>query len=216
MFKLLNPLTFANYSPSSLPDLLAHHYTCIFLYLGLQSHSLCSSATVPQPMLHQLFGTDSRKTSGSLLIFFLTHLSISPIIRLLYPLLHSTHDWRPNSLTYPIPILLLRHNTSAITTDCNRSPTLSPRLDILRFWPGTEKKREVLQLRTWFGIQRWWISWSPWRGYCRHMDAEKFLEIHVTLQYDSVPLVPSKARNCPFHAVWCHGFNEVQLNGWLS
>src|SRR6218665_3454969 len=48
-------------------------------------------------------------------------LLISSILRLHSPLLHSTHDWRPNSSSYRIPILPLRHDTSAITTDCNRS-----------------------------------------------------------------------------------------------
>jgi len=43
------------------------------------------------PTLHQLFGTDCQKTCGSLLSF-LTHLLISPILRLYSPLLHSTHD----------------------------------------------------------------------------------------------------------------------------
>src|SRR6218665_2247991 len=45
----------------------------------------------------------------------------TPQVRLYSPLLHSTHDWRPNSSSYRIPILPLRHDTSAITTDCNRS-----------------------------------------------------------------------------------------------
>ena len=33
----------------------------------------------------------------------------------------------------PIPILLVRHDTSATTTGYNRSPTLSPRLDLPGF-----------------------------------------------------------------------------------
>ena len=71
LLKPLNPLTYAKYSPSNRPGLLAHHY--IFLHLGLQYHPLWSSATAPQPMLHQLFETDSQKTSvGSLIL--LTHL----------------------------------------------------------------------------------------------------------------------------------------------
>ena len=41
---------------------------------------------------------------------------------------------------------------SIIITDCNHSPTLSPQLDLSGFWPGTEMKREVLLLHTWFGI----------------------------------------------------------------
>src|SRR6218665_384748 len=50
-----------------------------------------------------------------------THLLISSTLSLHSPLLHSTHDWIPNSSSYRIPILPLRHDTSAITTDCNRS-----------------------------------------------------------------------------------------------
>src|SRR6218665_230012 len=38
LFKTLNPLTFANFSPSNHPGLLAHHY--IFPCLALQSHPL--------------------------------------------------------------------------------------------------------------------------------------------------------------------------------
>jgi len=90
LFKPPNPLTFANFSPSKHPGLLAHHH--IFRCLALQSHPLWSSATAPLPTLHQLFGMDSQKTSVSLHIL-LTHLLISPILRSHSPLLHSTHDW---------------------------------------------------------------------------------------------------------------------------
>ena len=82
--------------------LRAHHHN-IFPYLVLQSHSLWSSATAPLPTLHQFFGTDSQKTSVSLLIL-LTHLLISPILRSNSPLLHPTHDWKPNYLSYPNPV----------------------------------------------------------------------------------------------------------------
>ena len=67
----------------------------------------------------------------------------------------------------PIPILLLRHDTSATTTGHNHSPTLSPRLDLPGFWPGTETKREVWLLQTWFGIapvnklvSLTWLLWA--------------------------------------------------------
>ena len=123
-------------------------------------------------MLHQLFGTDSKWTSVSLLIL-LTHLLTWPILRLHSPLLFSTHDWRPNSSICPIPILLLRHDTTAITTDCNRSPTLSPLLELTRFWPGTGTKREVWLLRIWFGlapmnklVSLTWLLWAL-RGFWR-------------------------------------------------
>src|SRR6218665_482068 len=38
LVKPLNPLTFANFSPSNYPGLLAHHHICP--YLALQSHFL--------------------------------------------------------------------------------------------------------------------------------------------------------------------------------
>src|SRR6218665_2712780 len=37
------------------------------------------------------------------------------------------------SVLYPIPVPLLHHHTSAMITDCNRSTTLSPRLDLPGF-----------------------------------------------------------------------------------
>src|SRR6218665_2183277 len=91
LFKPLNPLTFANFSPSNCLSLLTHHH--MFPYLALQSHPLSSFASAPLSALHQLFGTDSQKTSISLFIL-LTHLLISPILRLHSSLLHSTHDCR--------------------------------------------------------------------------------------------------------------------------
>jgi len=73
-------------------------------------------------------------------------LLISPILRLHSHLLHSTHDWRPNSLSYPIPLPLLCHHTSSIITDCK--PTLSPQLDFPDF--DLAPKREAWLLQTWF------------------------------------------------------------------
>src|SRR6218665_1102697 len=102
-FKPVNPLTFANYSPSKRPGLLTHHR--IFLFHGLQS------------MLLQLFGTDSQKTSVSLLIL-LSRLLNSSLLRLYCPLLHLTHNGRPNSSSDPIPIPLLCHHTP-MDIDCN-------------------------------------------------------------------------------------------------
>src|SRR6218665_3834535 len=65
---------------------------------------------------------------------------ISPIF--LHSLLpHYTHDCSPNSSSYTIPILVLRHHTSTIITDSNHNPTLSPRLDLPGFLPGTKTKR---------------------------------------------------------------------------
>ena len=95
------------------------------------------------------------------------------LVHLRSPLLHSTNDWRPNSLSYHVPVSLLCHHMSAIITDCNRSPMLSLRFDLLGFWPGTEMKWEVWLLQTWFGIVpvnklvslRWllWALRSFWR-----------------------------------------------------
>jgi len=97
----------------------------------------------------------------------LTNRLSSSLIRLHSPLLHSTHDWRPNSSSYPILILLLSLQTSAIITDCNRSSTLSPGLGLTGFSNGTETKQEVWLLRTWFGIapvnklvSLAWFLWS--------------------------------------------------------
>jgi len=65
-------------------------------------------------------------------------------------------------------VLLLRHDMSATTTGYNHSPTLSPRLDLPRFW-------------TWFGlvpvnklVSLTWLLWAlrsfrrftlHWRSY---------------------------------------------------
>jgi len=54
---------------------------------------------------------------------------------------YMTSSSKPNSLSFPIPIPLLRHHTSANTTDCKRNPTLSHLLYLTRFWRGTETKR---------------------------------------------------------------------------
>ena len=115
--------------------IFSHHH--IFLYLGLQSHPLWSSL---QPLLYLLCTSSLERTPRKE-----RPLSISHILRLHSPLLHSAHDWRPNSPSYPIPNL---PDTFAITTDCNRRPTLSPRLDHHGFWAGTETKVEVWLLRT--------------------------------------------------------------------
>ena len=52
---------------------------------------------------------------------------LSPVLALavISLTMHSTQDWRPNSLGYPILILLLRHHTSAIITDCKHIPPRS-------------------------------------------------------------------------------------------
>src|SRR6218665_2370819 len=61
---------------------------------------------------------------------------------------------KQNSLRYPIPVPLLHHHTSAIITDCNRSTTLFPWLDLPGFLPGTETKPQVWLLRSGFCIAR--------------------------------------------------------------
>jgi len=55
----------------------------------------------------------------------------------------STHDWRPNSSSCPIPIQLVRHDTSATTTG---SPTLSPRLDLPEFWSVYRNEKRSLAI----------------------------------------------------------------------
>jgi len=76
-----------------------------------------------RPQLIYLNGTDSPKTSVSLLIP-LTNLLTSLILRSHSPLLPSSHDLRPNFSSYSIPILglHLRHYTSAIAADYNAAP----------------------------------------------------------------------------------------------
>jgi len=127
-------------------------------------------------MLHKFFGTDSQNTSVSL-IFLLPHplISTTCIFRLHSPLLHSTHNWRPNSSSYPIArfssCAATRSPSPPITTVY---PTLSSRLDFPGFWHGTQTKREVWRLRTWFGrapvsklvVSLTWLLWviiSFWR-----------------------------------------------------
>jgi len=50
-------------------------------------------------------------------------------------LLHSTHDWRPNSSSYPNILILLLHQHRS-----NHNTMLSPWLDLLECWPGTKTK----------------------------------------------------------------------------
>jgi len=75
----------------------------------------------------------------------------------------------------PILVPLLHHHASAIITDCNRSATQSPRLDLPGFWLGTETKREVWLLQTGFGI-------APVNNVA-FVGAEKFSEFYITLHY---------------------------------
>ena len=136
---------------------------------------------------------------------YLTRLLITPILRLHSSLLHSTHDWRPDSESCPIPILLLRHHTSATTTDCNRSLKLSHRFDHPRFSSDTETKREVWLLRTWFGIasvnKLVSLTWNLWI-------AEKFSKICITLAYITLPRfvfrrrIDVDVRNCTGDLKW--------------
>ena len=50
----------------------------------------------------------------------------------------------------PIPILPLRRNTYATTTGYNRSPMLSPRLDLPGFWLGNETRRLAIADLIWY------------------------------------------------------------------
>src|SRR6218665_1684820 len=127
LFEALNPFTFANFSSSNRPDLLAHRH--IFPYLALQSHPLSSSATAPLPTLHQLFGTDSQKTS----------VSPNPPLNFIYPRLalssatfHSRLKTELFKISYPdstpaTPHVHPHHPLHPY------NPTLSPRLDLPGF-----------------------------------------------------------------------------------
>jgi len=128
------------------PTRLTRHPTARVYLLNIISFPISPSSLILSQVLQQLLGlafacwkwhepqallytapalrNGSQKISVSLLIF-LTHFIISLILRLRSPPLHYTHDLRPNSSSYPIPIPLLRHHTFAIITNCNRNPTLS-------------------------------------------------------------------------------------------
>jgi len=170
LFKPLYPLTFANFS-------LSTSLIIIFRYPALQSHPIWSPATAPLPTLHQLFGTNSQKTSVSLLIL-LTLLLISPLLGLNSPLLIplTTEDWT----LYKISNLIFH---SCATTRPPSSPiatTLSPpRLDVLGFWPGTETKRVAWLLWTWFGNS---TGKQAVLSDVTFVDDEKFSEIYITLR----------------------------------
>ena len=139
--------------------------------------------------LSQFQTPESKKTSINLHIL-LTHLLISPILRtsartLLCYIPLSTEN---RTLRCPILVLFLHHHTSAIITDCNRSTTLFPRLDLPGFWPGTERKREVWLLRTGFGIapvnklvSLTWLSWAlrSFRCFTLHYPIETFFQYHL-------------------------------------
>ena len=126
----------------------------------------------------------------------LTHLLMSPILGSHCPVLHSTHNWKQNYLRYPIPGRLLHHDTSAIIADCNRSTTLSPRLDLSGFLPGTETKREVWLLRTGFGrpkapvnklVSLTWLLWAlrSFRSFTLHYITLHYNQLHsnATIPY---------------------------------
>src|SRR6218665_1516090 len=76
---------------------------------------------------------------------FLRHVTL--IIPNCHQLHNAIYEMQCNQI-----LLLLHHDTSTIITYSNRSPTLSPRLDLSGFCPGTETKQEVWLLRTGFGI----------------------------------------------------------------
>jgi len=57
----------------------------------------------------------------------------------------------------------------------------SPRIDLRGLRLGTETKREIWLLWTWFYIAPG-ISWSPWRGF---FGTDKLLKIYITLHYNA-------------------------------
>ena len=68
-------------------------------------------------------------------------------------------------------------HTSVITTDCNRSPTLSPRLDLPGFLPGNETRSLAIADLIWYDIAPVikLVSLTDFVG------AEQFLEIYTSL-----------------------------------
>jgi len=76
---------------------------------------------------------------------------------------------------------------SSCRSDCISSHTLSPGLDLPKFWPGTEMKREVWLLRTWFGpapvyklVSLTWLLWAL-RNFLRFK--LQFALHYITLHY---------------------------------
>ena len=127
--------------------------------------------------------------------------------------IHSTHDWKQNSLRYPIPVPLLHHHTSAIITNCNRSTTLFPWLDLPGFWPGTETKREVWLLRTGFGIAPMnklvsltWLLWAlrSFRSFTLHYIALNFccMGMHCVITAYSL--------SAPYHVGLLYNNNSIK------
>src|SRR6218665_439479 len=85
-------------------------------------------------MLFQISETDSQQTSLSLLI-------TAPPLALSSAAFHLRLKTEPFNLTY-LDSILLRHNTFAITTDCNRSPMLSPSTLTFSDFDMTPKQNE--------------------------------------------------------------------------
>jgi len=81
-----------------------------------------------------------------------------------------------------IPVPLLHHHTSAIITACNRSTTLSPRLDLPGFWlaPKRNEKFSYCGLDL---VYRRWISGSPWLGFCGRW--EVFGDLHYIILHNA-------------------------------
>ena len=86
------------------------------------------------------------------------------------------HVWSCVATFIPIMAGALHHHTSAIITDCNRSTTLSLRLDLPGFWPGTKTIQEVAEC----GLLRTVIGIAPVNKLvfltCFFVGAEKFSE----------------------------------------
>jgi len=131
-----NSISYPQYASNLLHWRTSHHPTTqiysnhhIFLYLALQPHPLSSSATAPLPTLHELWNGLPKDLCQ------FAH-PPNPPLNFAYPplaLYSATFHSRLNSLSYPIPVPLLHHHTSTIITDCNRSPMLSPRLNLSGF-----------------------------------------------------------------------------------
>ena len=146
----------------------SHHPTAKVFSLIIISFSISPSSLILSEVLqplHSLCCTSSLKRLPKDLRQFVSHPSIliSPIFHLHSPMVPLTTEvWTLQTMLSGFYFLLMNHHTPAITTDCNRSPRLSPRLDLPGFCLATKRNEKIgycgLEL-----VKRRWISWSTWR-----------------------------------------------------
>jgi len=121
--------------------------------------------------------------------------------------LHSTHNWRPNSLSYPIPV-------PAPQNVCHhyRLQPQSPRRLLGLTFPEFDlapKRNEKFGNCGLDLVSHRWISWSPWHGFCGRWEA--FGDLHYITHYlysawtYSVTYHFMPVRNCLLHRIVCPG-----------